>query len=184
MPNTKLTAFRLTAEDLERVEQLRELFGTTNTDIIRRGIRALAREHGILAVEGVRKVRELIARYPDSEVALAVLPGSATVPVSIDGEPTNELVAACRPDPVIPDASLRPGLPDPVPVILWIPGSEPTIKFEVDPQRPGTVLRFAVADLWERWTGSAAEPGPETVRANRELRAAAGYASEEEDEED
>jgi hypothetical protein len=186
MTTTKKTAaYRLSAEDFDRVERLSELLGESRTDVIRRAVRALARIHGVTAGETVGRVRELIDRHdPDAEVVLAVQLNTANVPVSIGGKPTRELVAAAwlRPPAVDETEDGRAPLPEPVKLSLWIRKSDPRITFKVDDQRPGTTLRFPVGDLLERLV-IAPEPDAETVRSNRELRAAAGYPPDDDEEE-
>ena len=185
----KLTSYRLSAQDLDRVERLSELLGGLPHAGHQRRHRVLAGLHGVLAGETAGRVRALIDKYgPASEVALAVQQGTSRVPVSIAGKPVTELVAAAwlRPptlDDDDEDEDGRPALPEPVGVTLWLRNSSPTIKFLTDPQRPGTTVRFPVASLWERWI-IAPEPSAESIRSNAEIRAAAGYQQQEDNDEE
>jgi hypothetical protein len=185
-PTKKLAAYRLTPEDYDRIERLSEVLGVSRTKVIQGAIRTFARLHGVVNEETVQRIRDLIDRHgPDAEVALAVQAGTSAVPVSVGGRASHELVAAAWLRPVVEEETEdgRPPRPEPVPVTLWMRGTNPTIKFDVDPQRPGTTVRFPISDLWARWK-IAPEPSAEATRSNAALRAAAGFPVDDDDSEE
>jgi hypothetical protein len=180
---TKSSSYRFPQITAERIEKLGERFQQSRTKVLEDAVYNLALQEGLLLEEANVAIDELLdAHGVDATVTFALQRRTTTVPVAINGKPTQAIRAASRPTPIAYFPSVGPPKAPPagpIPVVAFLPNTG--ITFDIGEHEPPATIEMRIDELYDRLRPF--EPRTATsVLFNREIRRAAGYEPPEEDE--
>jgi hypothetical protein len=183
---TKSSSYRFPQITAERIEKLGERFQQSRTKVLEDAVYNLALQEGLLVEEAHDAIDELLADHGvDAIITFALQRRTTTVPVAINGKPTQAIRAGSWPKAVAYFPATASGPPpappaEPIPVVAFLPNTG--ITFDIGEHKPPAKVEMRLDELYDRLRPFSPRTAA-SVWFNQEVRRRAGYEPPAEEDE-